>query len=149
MEEATPAYKDILEFSSIDDLFSHIDEEIKRKKTMLGNIIREIERLKTISEATSKLEQILRELGGQAGAVKPSPSVNLNGVEVFVNPDPVSELKLLTEAARGLQSSISSLERARKSIAPLLKLKDVDLDIKVVFEGGNIKSIIIKFPTLL
>ncbi|BAA80956.1 hypothetical protein APE_1947 [Aeropyrum pernix K1] len=148
-EQEYPSSVDVYEFNNVNQLFDFLDNEIKRRKAVLGDIIRDIEKLKTLSEAAVKLEQIFAEIaGGQRTATRQTTSAaKLNGVEVYINPEPLSETSLLTSIARGLQTSIASLEKVRKALSPLSKLGDIDLNIRLIIENGTVKAVVIKVPS--
>ncbi|BAN90686.1 hypothetical protein [Aeropyrum camini] len=148
-EQEQPSTVDVYEFTNVSQLFDFLDNEIKRKKAVLGDIIRDIEKLKTLSEAAVKLEQIFAELaGGQRIAGRQTTTAaKLNGVEVYINPEPLSETNLLTNVARGLQTSIASLEKVRRALSPLSKLGDIDLNIRLIMENGVVKTVVIKVPS--
>lgn len=133
----------ILKFNNVKDLFEYMDREIAESKKLLGDMLREVEKIRVAADLSSKLEELLKDLGG-AGMPQAAAELELDGVKVYVNPTPRLELQVLVDAIKGMQERILQLERARKSLEPLSKLEGVNASINVILEGGNVKTIIIK-----
>ena len=133
----------IMKFDGVKNLLEYLDREIAENKKLLGDLLREVERVKVAADATSRLEAILKELGG-ATPPAAAAELDLEGIKVYINPSPRVELQVLVDAIRGLQQKILQLERTRKSLEPLTKLGELNADINVVFEDGVIRTIVIK-----
>ncbi|MCE4611535.1 MAG: hypothetical protein F7B17_06165 [Desulfurococcales archaeon] len=133
----------VLKFGNVKDLFEYMDKEIAESKKMLGDMLREVEKIRVAADLSSKLEELLKDLGG-AGMPQAAAELELDGVKVYVNPTPRLELQVLVDAIKGMQERILQLERARKSLEPLSKLEGVNASINVILEGGNVKTVIIK-----
>ncbi len=133
----------IMRFNNVRDLFEYLDKEIADNKKILAELLREVEKIRAAADLSSKLEEMLRELGGSTPPAA-AAELNLDGVKVYVNPNPRLELQVLVDAIKGMQEKILQLERVRKSLEPLSKLEGINASINVIFEGGTLKTVIIK-----
>jgi hypothetical protein len=133
----------VLRFSAVKELFEYLDREINNNKKVLADLLREVEKVKVAADASAKLEEVLKELGGGAPP-SAAAELDLDGVKVYINPSPRLELQVLVDAIRGMQQKILQLEKTRKSLEPLSKLEGLNATISVIFEDGNLKTIVVK-----
>ena len=142
-EQRIPPSVEVREFASPKELFTYLDEEIARLRANLGEYLRRLETVKTKAEMLGKLESIVKQLQGGAGGIG-GTVINLDNVEVAINPTPKQEFDFLVEAIKHLQDRIVYLEKVRKGLEPLSGLGDVNITIEAVMINGVPKSLLVK-----
>ncbi|MCE4602878.1 MAG: hypothetical protein F7C08_01190 [Desulfurococcales archaeon] len=141
-EERIPPTGEVKLFDSPRELFQYLDEEISRLRATLGELLRRLETAKAKAEMMTKLESILRQLSSQSGLS--GTVLNLDTVNVYINPNPKQEYDVLVDLIRRMQDRIVYLERIRKTLEPLTGLGDVNISLEVVMINGVPKNIIVK-----
>jgi len=142
-EQRIPPSVEVKEFGSPKELFAYLDEEIARLRASLGEYLRRLEAVKTKAEMLGKLENIIKQIQGGGGGIG-GTVLNLDGVDVAINPTPKQEFDFMVEVIKHLQDRIVYLEKVRKGLEPLLGLGDVNITIEAVMANGVPKSLLIK-----
>ncbi len=142
-EQRIPPSVEVKEFGSPKELFAYLDEEIARLRASLGEYLRRLEAVKTKAEMLGKLENIIKQIQGGGGGVG-GTVLNLDGVDVAINPTPKQEFDFMVEVIKHLQDRIVYLEKVRKGLEPLSGLGDVNITIEAVMVNGIPKSLLIK-----
>ena len=142
-EQRIPPSVEVKEFGSPKELFAYLDEEIARLRASLGEYLRRLEAVKTKAEMLGRLENIIKQIQGGGGGIG-GTVLNLDGVDVAINPTPKQEFDFMVEVIKHLQDRIVYLEKVRKGLEPLLGLGDVNITIEAVMANGVPKSLLIK-----
>lgn len=126
----------IREFSSFSEVIKFIDETVNGLKAILGENLRKLEDARVRAEQYKRLQETLRALIGDVVS-QSAKEVELKevGAKIFVNPDPLTELKYIEEAIEKINNVILQLQALRKSLEPWTKA-EIPSRISVVIKEG-------------
>ncbi len=140
---------DMISFNSISEFNNHLDGEINKLKSQLGEYLRRLEAVKAKAETLVRFESLLAELAKAAksegkGLGLEEREFTLGTTKIVVNPSPKQELEALVAIVRSLQERIMLLEKIKKNLEQLAKIQDIEIKLDVLFENTIPVKIFIK-----
>lgn len=124
------------EFSSFAEIIRFVDENINSLKQVLAENLRKLEDARVKAEQYKRLQETLKGLIGEVPSAS-TKEVDLKeaGAKLYVNPDPITELRFVEEAIEKINATILQLQALKKSLEPWASV-EVPGKITVVIRAG-------------
>jgi len=132
----------IREVSSFRDIVKIIDDTIAALKQQLAENLKKLEDARVRAEQVKKLKETFKNLLGDEVIVS-SKEIDLKDAKIIVNPDPITELKVIEEAIEKINTTILTLQNLRRSLEPWTSV-EVPSRITVVIKDGIPSAIMLK-----
>jgi len=132
----------IREVSSFRDIVKIIDDTIAALKQQLAENLKKLEDARVRAEQVKKLKEAFKNLLGDEVIVS-SKEIDLKDAKIIVNPDPITELKVIEEAIEKINTTILTLQNLRRSLEPWTSV-EVPSRITVVIKDGIPSAIMLK-----
>jgi len=132
----------IREVSSFRDIVKIIDDAIAALKQQLAENLKKLEDARVRAEQVKKLKETFKNLLGDEVIVS-SKEIDLKDAKIIVNPDPITELKVIEEAIEKINTTILTLQNLRRSLEPWTSV-EVPSKITVVIKDGIPSAIMLK-----
>jgi len=132
----------IREVSSFRDVVKIIDDNIAALKQQLAENLKKLEDARVKAEQVKKLKETFKNLLGEDVIVS-SKEIDLKDAKIIVNPDPLTELKVIEEAIEKINTTILALQNLRKALEPWTSV-EVPSRITVVIKDGIPSTIMLK-----
>ncbi|MCY0868917.1 MAG: hypothetical protein OWQ48_06835 [Desulfurococcus sp.] len=132
----------IRDVSSFRDVIKIIDDTISFLKQQLAENLKKLEDARVKAEQARKLREMLKGLIGEEVASS-GREVDLKDAKILVNPDPITELRVIEEAIEKINSTILTLQNLRKNLEPWASI-EAPGRITVVIKEGVPSTIILR-----
>nr|WP_148222875.1 hypothetical protein [Desulfurococcus mucosus] len=132
----------IKEVSSFRDVVKMIDDTITSLKQQLAENLKKLEDARVRAEQVKKLRETFKNLLGDEVLVS-GREIDLKDAKILINPDPLTELKVIEEAIEKINTTILTLQNLKKSLEPWTTV-EVPSRITVVVREGIPVAIMLK-----
>jgi hypothetical protein len=127
---------DIKRYASPAEVAKYLDDEIQRSKNVVADYLRELKELQERTTQEKKTQDaFVRMLGGRSKDNKDraagSHEAKLGGLEIMINPSAEKEQMYLEQVVEAIQRKLDALQKAQKSLGPLLSLRETGLAMSI------------------
>jgi hypothetical protein len=135
----------IKEFASFQEIEEALDREISNTKSRLGKSLQRLDEIRSMSEKTKRIRQVVSRLAGKKAVEESSSEVSVDGFSVVLDANPLDELTALETVVRSHQEFLMSLQKTRESLNALEELGDTEgMTFLVVENRGVPEKILLK-----
>jgi hypothetical protein len=136
---------EIKEFGSAEEIEETLDKEIAETKSNLGEYLRRLDEIRALAEKTKKVRQVVMKLSGKKATTDSLGEINIGGINVVLDANPLDELTALESVVRSHQERLLKVQKAREALKPLDELGDTDgMKFLVVESNGVPERILLK-----
>jgi len=127
---------DIKRYATPAEVGKYLDDEIQRSKNVVAEYLRELKELQERTTQEKKTQDaFVRMLGGRSKDHKDSGArsheAKLGGLEIMINPSAEKEQMFLEQVVEAIQRKLDALQKAQKSLGPLLSLRETGLAMSI------------------
>jgi hypothetical protein len=136
----------IRNYNSIEEIAETLDQEIADTKSALGEYLRKLDSIRSLAERSRKIRETVMKLANKkAGNDETLGEVDLGGLKIVLEPNPIDELAAIEESVKSHQKYLFVLQKAREDLKPLDQLGNTDgLQLMVMEEQGVPQRILLK-----
>lgn len=122
-------------FNSAVEFLAELDREIKELEELVKAVDAELEGIKPQLERYKRLQDLLRKFSG--GAPGRSPAIEVTGLQIYVDPNPMVRSEILEESHRNMVDLLAVLKKVREVAQSVIKEGGLEnLRVTVQYKNG-------------
>ncbi len=115
---------------------TELDREINRLEEVVKVVESEVESVKAATDKYKKLQELLKKFGGSSPE-KFSHSIEITGLQIYIDPNPVERAKILEESHRDMVDTLAVLKKVREVAKAVIEEGGLEsLKITVQYKNG-------------
>jgi hypothetical protein len=136
---------ELKEYDSAVEIAKHMDEEIARTKSVLGEYLRRLDEIRTLAERSKKIREVVFKLAGKKTAQNSLGEITVGDLSVVLDANPFHELTAIEEVVRSQQNRLLVLQKAREALNWVDQIGDTEgLKYLVLESDGVPERILLK-----
>jgi hypothetical protein len=136
---------ELKEYDSAVEIAKHMDEEIARTKSILGEYLRRLDEIRTLAERSKKIREVVFKLAGKKTAQNSLGEITVGDLSVVLDANPFHELTAIEEVVRSQQNRLLVLQKAREALNWVDQIGDTEgLKYLVLESDGVPERILLK-----
>ena len=129
---------ELREYSSAEEIAEKLDKEIGDTKSMLGNYLNKLDKIRTLAEKSKRIRELVIKLSGKKMSNDTLGEIEIGNLNIILDATPWHELTAIDSVVRSLQERLLVLQKARESMRPLDQLGDTEGVRYVVLENDGV-----------
>jgi len=117
---------EIKEYDSAQELADRLDKEIGDTKSTLGEYLRRLDDIRTLTEKSKKIREVVLKLAGKKASNESLGEITVGSLNIILDANPFHELTAIESVVRSFQERLLVLQKAREALKWLDQLGDTE-----------------------
>lgn len=122
-------------YSDANQFLSELDQKIRELEESVKALSTELENLKPSLERYKRLQELLRKFS--TGSSEKSPPLEITGLQLYIDPNPMTRYEILEESYRHMVDLLSVLKKVREVAQSIIREGGLEsLKITIQYKNG-------------